>query len=205
MDSLMGSGFAWSWGPQEAESGVRVVDLKAVAAEFVAMVFFVTIGCGTVCGHGAFDAASRLQVAFAFGTSIMVLAYAIGKHSGGQINSAVTLSLMLGGVLPWYFKYRSLFVRCVKRCAGVTKQVPGPGEYGRPVSRVNFGCRLGVWFVSVRSRHQSQPRVEPRLPKILSRDFRRWARLFRRISHDHVPVHRYFSRILCCERAVGLL
>jgi aquaporin Z len=94
-------GFSWSWGPQEAENGLKVVDLKAVAAEFVAMVLFVTVGCGTVCGHGAFDAASRLQVAFSFGMTIMVLAYAIGKHSGGQINSAVTLSLMLGGILPW--------------------------------------------------------------------------------------------------------
>ena len=31
----------------------------------------------------------------------MALAYSIGKHSGGQINCAVTLSLCLSGYLPW--------------------------------------------------------------------------------------------------------
>ena len=80
----------------------RVIDMKAVAAECVAMTLFVIIGCGTACGHGAFDAASRLVVAFAFGMGILVLAYSIGHHSGGQINCAVTFSLVLGGQVPWF-------------------------------------------------------------------------------------------------------
>ena len=43
------------------------IDLKAAAAEFVAMVLFVIIGCGVACGNGASDGETRLIVAFAFG------------------------------------------------------------------------------------------------------------------------------------------
>jgi hypothetical protein len=53
-------------------------------------------------GNGAFDGATRLLVAFTFGMGILVLAYAAGHHSGGQINCAVTLSLVLGGQVPWF-------------------------------------------------------------------------------------------------------
>mmetsp|Transcript_33157 Transcript_33157/g.88046 ORF Transcript_33157/g.88046 Transcript_33157/m.88046 type:complete len:221 (-) Transcript_33157:412-1074(-) len=38
----------------------------------------------------------------AFGMGILVLAYAAGHHSGGQINCAVTFSLVLGGQVPWF-------------------------------------------------------------------------------------------------------
>jgi len=91
------------------EARERVLDLKAVAAEFVAMVLFVIIGCGTACANGADDASKRLIVAFAFGMGILVLAYSIGHHSGGQINCAVTFSLVCGGQVPWYQGIANLF------------------------------------------------------------------------------------------------
>lgn len=84
------------------EKRLRVVDTKAVAAELIGMFFFVAIGCGAACAHGAGDAATRLVVAFAFGMAILVLAYSIGHHSGGHLNCAVTFSLVLGGAVPWY-------------------------------------------------------------------------------------------------------
>jgi hypothetical protein len=95
----------FKWGISRSDTGMaatgakreRVVDLKAATAEFVAMTLFVIIGCGTACGHGASDGPTRLVVALAFGMGILVLAYTIGHHSGGQINCAVTLSLVLGG------------------------------------------------------------------------------------------------------------
>jgi len=95
----------FQWGIDRSETGMaktgearqRVVDTCAVAAECVAMFMFVIIGCGVAIGG-----ATHLEVAFAFGMGIMVLAYAIGHHSGGQINCAVTLSLVLGGQVPWY-------------------------------------------------------------------------------------------------------
>eukprot|EP00614_Pseudopedinella_elastica_P019663 CAMPEP_0172651810 /NCGR_PEP_ID=MMETSP1068-20121228/243000_1 /TAXON_ID=35684 /ORGANISM="Pseudopedinella elastica, Strain CCMP716" /LENGTH=542 /DNA_ID=CAMNT_0013466213 /DNA_START=58 /DNA_END=1686 /DNA_ORIENTATION=+ len=91
------------WGsPDEGEALPGVIDLRAVCAEVVAMTFFVLIGCGVAAGNGAFDGATRLLVALGFGFAITVLAYKIGKHSGGQINCAVTLSLVVGGIVPWY-------------------------------------------------------------------------------------------------------
>jgi len=91
--------FGWA---ATGEKRQRIVDMRAVAAEFVAMTMFVIIGCGVACGHGASDGETRLVVALAFGMGILVLAYAIGHHSGGQINCAVTFSLVLGGQVPWY-------------------------------------------------------------------------------------------------------
>jgi len=84
------------------EARLRVIDLKAAMAELIAMTLFVIIGCGAACANGASDSSNRLQVALAFGMGILVLAYSIGHHSGGQINCAVTLSLVLGGQVPWY-------------------------------------------------------------------------------------------------------
>jgi MIP family channel proteins len=81
---------------------IKVIDLKAVAAEFVGTFIMVAFGCGAATSHGWFDAETRLAVAFAFGMSIMVLSYAIGHHSGAHLNTSVTFSLVLGGHVPWY-------------------------------------------------------------------------------------------------------
>jgi MIP family channel proteins len=79
-----------------------VIDVKAVAAEFVGTFILVAIGCGAVTAHGWFDAQARLAVAFAFGMSVMVLSYTMGHQSGANLNIAVTFSLVLGGHLHWY-------------------------------------------------------------------------------------------------------
>jgi MIP family channel proteins len=105
----MALGFAW--GIDRSQTGMaktagegrrRVVDLRAMFAEFLALTLFVIIGCGTACANGAGDGETRMIVAMAFGMGILVLAYTIGKYSGGQINCAVTLSLVVGGQVPWY-------------------------------------------------------------------------------------------------------
>lgn len=96
----------------------KVVDMKAVAAECIAMTLFVVIGCGAACANGAGDSPSRLIVALAFGMGILVLAYSVGHHSGGQINCAVTLSLVLGGQVPWYQGLANLLVQLVGSLLG---------------------------------------------------------------------------------------
>jgi MIP family channel proteins len=101
---------SFQWGVDRSITGfftsdgapIKVLDMKAVGAEFVGMFIFVVFGCGAAVAHGAFDGETRLGVAFAFGMAIMVLAYAIGHHSGGHMNCAVTFSLVLGGQVPWY-------------------------------------------------------------------------------------------------------
>jgi aquaporin Z len=98
------------WGTQRSIRGfhtsegfpIKVIDVKAVAAEFVGTFILVAFGCGAATSHGWFDAETRLAVAFAFGMSVMVLSYAIGHHSGAHLNPAVSFSLVLGGNVPWY-------------------------------------------------------------------------------------------------------
>mmetsp|Transcript_2598 Transcript_2598/g.8726 ORF Transcript_2598/g.8726 Transcript_2598/m.8726 type:complete len:313 (+) Transcript_2598:162-1100(+) len=66
------------------------------AAEFIAMALFVFIGCGSAMSV-ANEPGWVLQVSLTFGFAITALAYAVGHYSGGQINCAVTLGLMLSG------------------------------------------------------------------------------------------------------------
>lgn len=100
------------------EKRARVVDVKAVVAELIGMIFFVTIGCGTACAHGAGNGGTRLLVGFAFGMAIMVLAYSIGHHSGGHLNCAVTFSLVLGGQVPWYQGVANLIAQLIGSLLG---------------------------------------------------------------------------------------
>lgn len=109
------------------------LNLRASVAEFVAMMFFVYIGCGTAVGFSTVRASSFAQqsadqnatdslsfnsnsiqdlievitinssfgiaTAMAFGMGILTMVYAIGHISGGQLNPAVTLGLVLSGNL----------------------------------------------------------------------------------------------------------
>lgn len=74
---------------------------RQLAAEFMAMILFVWIGCGSAVSSGMWtpgdDPARLLTIATAFGVGIAVLAYGIGHISGGHINPAVTLAFMLLG------------------------------------------------------------------------------------------------------------
>jgi len=93
--------FTWHAPAPASEPPAKVVSMKAAVAEMMASAIFVFVGCGAACANGASDGETNLVVAFTFGIGILVLASAVGHHSGGQINGAVTFSLCLGGELPW--------------------------------------------------------------------------------------------------------
>ncbi len=69
---------------------------KKLFAEALGTMTLVLMGCGAaVLNGGAGSVAAVLTIAFAFGLSIVAMAYTIGGISGCHLNPAVTLGFML--------------------------------------------------------------------------------------------------------------
>ena len=74
---------------------------KKLAAEFLATMILVVIGCGVAIGVGCGDTGGIVATAAAFGISIIVLAYTVGQISGGHANPAVSLAMAIRGDISW--------------------------------------------------------------------------------------------------------
>ena len=66
-------------------------------AETLGTFVLVFFGVGTAIGTGG----EVVTTGLAFGLTVVVMAYAVGRISGGHFNPAVTLGAVLGGRLPW--------------------------------------------------------------------------------------------------------
>jgi len=70
--------------------------MKKYVAEFIGTMVLVLFGCGSAALSGGIDGSlGTLGIAFAFGLSIVAMAYVIGGISGCHINPAVSFGMLL--------------------------------------------------------------------------------------------------------------
>ena len=73
--------------------------MKNYLAEAIGTCVLVLIGCGTAALIGCEVTGCYLATAFAFGLSIVAMAYSIGNVSGCHVNPAVSLAMFMSGKL----------------------------------------------------------------------------------------------------------
>jgi len=94
--------------------------MKAYIAEFIGTCALVTLGCGTAMLVGC-DAASGcgyLLTAFAFGLTIVGMAYCVGNISGCHINPAVSLGVLMTGGMTVKDFIGYIIAQCLGALAG---------------------------------------------------------------------------------------
>ena len=75
---------------------------QRLSAEFLGTLLLVLGGCGSAVLAAAFPEVGigLVGVSFAFGLSVLTMAYAVGHVSGGHFNPAVTVGLFTAGRIP---------------------------------------------------------------------------------------------------------
>ncbi len=76
-----------------------MTSMKKYVAEFIGTAVLTGVGCGTamLVGCAADAGCGYILTAFAFGLSIVAMAYSIGNISGCHINPAVSLGVLMSG------------------------------------------------------------------------------------------------------------
>ena len=92
--------------------------IKQVAAEFIGTMVLVIFGCGTAMLVGCEVTGGYLLTAFAFGLSIVAMAYSIGNVSGCHINPAVSLAMLMRGKMSVSEFVQYVIAQCLGALAG---------------------------------------------------------------------------------------
>ena len=75
--------------------------MRKYIAECIGTFVLTLLGCGTAVFLGCDTPAGVVGTAFAFGLSVIAMAYTIGGISGCHINPAITLGVALAGRMSW--------------------------------------------------------------------------------------------------------
>ncbi len=90
--------------------------IKKYVAEFIGTMVLVILGCGTamLVGCDAVNGGGYILTAFAFGLTIVGMAYCVGNISGCHINPAVSLGVLMSGGM----KVNEFIGYVVSQCLG---------------------------------------------------------------------------------------
>ncbi len=89
--------------------------MNKLAAETFGTFWLVLGGCGSAVLAAAFPEVGigLLGVSFAFGLTVLTMAYAVGPISGGHFNPAVSLGLAVAGKFEWKDLTGYIIAQCV--------------------------------------------------------------------------------------------
>jgi len=90
----------------------NVINVKKYVAELLGTFVLVFMGCGSVVLAGSYI--DVVGVSFAFGLSLLAMAYAIGGISGCHINPAVSIAMFAAGKM----KPKDTVIYVVMQCVG---------------------------------------------------------------------------------------
>ena len=90
--------------------------MKKYIAEMFGTMILVVLGCGTAMFVGCDPAhgSGYILTAFAFGLAIIAMAYSFGNISGGHVNPAVSLGVLMSGRMSG----KDFVAYCVFQCLG---------------------------------------------------------------------------------------
>jgi len=91
--------------------------LKSMLAELVGTMLLVVIGCGAAI-QWKMEQFDTTQVSLAFGLAVMAIASFTGHISGGNLNPAVSLGLLVGGKLSLLKFVVYVIAQCIGAVAG---------------------------------------------------------------------------------------
>ena len=102
------------------------MDAKKYAAEAIGTFWLTFAGCGSAVIAAGFPQVGigLVGVSFAFGLSVVTMAYAIGHISGCHLNPAVTVGLWAGGRFP----ARDIPAYVVAQVVGAIERAVDEGE-----------------------------------------------------------------------------
>jgi len=92
----------------------EVVDVRKYIAELIGTLVLVFAGCGSAVLAG--NSIGFVGISFAFGLSVLAMAYAIGGISGCHINPAVSISMFAAGKM----KLKDMVAYVIMQCIGAT-------------------------------------------------------------------------------------